>query len=551
MKTLKKALSIILGVAMILSCVAGMQISASAEGNTLDLKVGTATVDNGVVTVPVEVKNNPGFQALTVTVAYDNTVLTLTGAAKNAKFAGDLGDSAVVGPTDANPFKMMWAYALSKENVTATGTIATLTFNVVEGATAESTDITLNVTEAWDVAKDDVVATATAGTVDLVKEPEVPECTHNWEPIAEEGSVISPTANSTGSVKVECTLCDEESTKTLLYNQLNAIASSSAACESEILMTFGALPERFAAKSDLTTVRVILEKEDHTADGLVKNYTLLTPEDAKVNTATSMQWEVGVRAIDMSEKITLTLICQTTDGDWYSGFVNSTSYAAYALKRVENATVDNKIKTVLLDAVNYGAASQLATGHYTENLANATFADYQDLYASDVNEVPDATNDRVLDSPSTAAVRIAGQNLLAESKTTIRFTLLKTNETDVNDVVVKVAYKDMSGNDKYFEFVNYDYAVANNMTDKLENGYYFTVNNNLLYLEFAELAAPEMSTKIDLDVEVSGEYVSGVEISIENLIRIMRDNTSTTDTQKACHNAMLRYGNSAYLAFAA
>ena len=58
MKTLKKALSIILGVAMILSCVAGMQISASAEGNTLDLKVGTATVDNGVVTVPVVVDAN-------------------------------------------------------------------------------------------------------------------------------------------------------------------------------------------------------------------------------------------------------------------------------------------------------------------------------------------------------------------------------------------------------------------------------------------------------------------------------------------------------------
>ena len=87
MKTLKKALSIILGVAMILSCVAGMQISASAEGNTLDLKVGTATVDNGVVTVPVVVTNNPGFQTLAVTVGYDNTVLALTGAVKNAEFA--------------------------------------------------------------------------------------------------------------------------------------------------------------------------------------------------------------------------------------------------------------------------------------------------------------------------------------------------------------------------------------------------------------------------------------------------------------------------------
>ena len=168
MKTLKKALSIILGLAIMLSCVAGMQVSVSAEGNALALSVGEATVADGVVTVPVVVDSNTGFQALTVEVDYDDTVLDLVSAEKAT--ISDVDDVAVAGPTDANPFKIMWAFAVTTENVTATGTVATLTFDVVD-ETAESTNITLNVTEAWDVAGNEVAATATAGTVEFVKEP--------------------------------------------------------------------------------------------------------------------------------------------------------------------------------------------------------------------------------------------------------------------------------------------------------------------------------------------------------------------------------------------
>ena len=167
MKTFRKALSIILGLAMVLSCVAGMQVSVAAEG-TVALSVGEATVADGVVTVPVVVDSNTGFQALTVEVDYDDTVLDLVSAEKAT--ISTVKDVAVAGPTDANPFRIMWAFAETTENVTATGTVATLTFNVVD-ETAESTDITLNVTEAWDVAGNEVAATTGTTTVDLTEEP--------------------------------------------------------------------------------------------------------------------------------------------------------------------------------------------------------------------------------------------------------------------------------------------------------------------------------------------------------------------------------------------
>ena len=101
-----------------LSCVAGMQVSDAAEG-TVALSVGEATVADGVVTVPVVVDANTGFQSLAVTVSYDDAVLDLVSAEKNAKF-GATDDVAAFGPYDANPFKMMWAYAYNTENVTAT-----------------------------------------------------------------------------------------------------------------------------------------------------------------------------------------------------------------------------------------------------------------------------------------------------------------------------------------------------------------------------------------------------------------------------------------------
>lgn len=169
MKTLKKALSIILGLAMVLSCVAGMQVSAAAEGN-IALSVGEATVADGVVTVPVIATGS--IQALTATVDYDDAVLTLVKADKVAIEGVD--DSAVFGPTDAELFKMQWAFALNKEDVVLNNTtIAILTFNVVD-ADAKTADITLNVTEAWDVAGNEVAATtAEKETVDLVKEIEV------------------------------------------------------------------------------------------------------------------------------------------------------------------------------------------------------------------------------------------------------------------------------------------------------------------------------------------------------------------------------------------
>lgn len=172
MKTLKKALSIVLGLAIMLSCVLGMQVSAAAEGAAVALSVGNAAAVDGTVTVPVSVDANTGFRALGIEVSYDANVLKLTDAAKLA-FVADVDEvGACSQDYTVNPYVMQWAY-VTDEDITATGTIANLTFEVLD-ASAETTEVTVEVTEAWDANKVAVATTTTAGTVTVKEEPAGP-----------------------------------------------------------------------------------------------------------------------------------------------------------------------------------------------------------------------------------------------------------------------------------------------------------------------------------------------------------------------------------------
>ena len=391
MKTFKKALSIILGAAIMLSCLFGMQVSVAAEGTTLDVAVGEATVADGVVTVPVEVKNNPGFQALTVTVAYDNTVLTLTNAVKNTKiFTAE--DSAVFGPTDANPFKMMWAYALTTENVTATGTIATLTFNVVEGATAESTDITLNVSEAWDVAKDDVVATATAGTVEFCEYVD---------------------ANQDG----RCDNCGEEN-----LDETLAFYGKGMVLGADIRGIFQV--RKMKATSPYASFKVIVENE-----GVESEFELAATCDKTSHT--TYGYAITVAPKEMVDIMYARIVGITAEGEAYISNVDTWSIKQGLIDTMGNystLTTETAVNTMKLCAnmLNYGAEAQKNFDYKADTLAtdglSAEYAAYIITTTPEMNEIA-ATDD----TGATAPLKYIGFNLAAKVEILPAFTVPKAD----------------------------------------------------------------------------------------------------------------------------
>lgn len=330
MKTFRKALSIILGAAIMLSCLFGMQVSVAAEG-TVAVSVGEATVADGVVTVPVVATGS--LQAFTVTVDYDNTVLTLADAEKVA--LPDVEDSAVFGPTDAETFKMMWAFALEEADVVLDNTqIATLTFNVVDEA-AEATDITLTVTEAWDVAGNEVAATAGVNTVTLKTEPA--------EPVLDE--TIAPSTH---------TVAIGETFGIGFRFDLSTISEDYASFRIDIHRTTFASGFNFAYED--------------------VSYTTFS-KNTKQNFMACTTTYYGTQLFSLTAPVEYTLHCFDAEGTEVAySRTFTTTLADIAVAYHDLSTTSAPMKRVMADLIQVGAA---ALNHFTKNRTQA--CDYSTL----------------------------------------------------------------------------------------------------------------------------------------------------------------------------
>lgn len=451
MKTFRKALSIILGLAMMLSCVAGMQVSVAAEG-TVAVSVGEATVADGVVTVPVVVDSNTGFQAMTVTVDYDNTVLTLASAAKDTTYFS-AKDSAVFGPTDAETFKMMWAFAEEKNDVTATGTIATLTFNVVEGVDVDSTDIDLTVTEAWDVDGNEVTATATGGTVEFVK-----ECTHDWGT----GVVTTqPTKDAEGVRTYTCSLCGETKTEAIAM----PVATTAVTFKADIVVS-----SVVGANITISTKQMRTAYGDNASYFIVVDYQKYglgyVLENKKATLTTADRIEDGVSSNANKDVITFkdialyemtldfTMTAYFVDGNGvvvgYRTFDNNV--AAMAATYCTTYSSNAKLLTSMADMCAYGDAAQnyfakanpgtpICDATLPSEILGETFMACKSTTegmpaAGEYNNAKSST--KVV---STTGFVSAGQTLKIDASNFISYTLRYDNY-DWNDVEIKVSYND-------------------------------------------------------------------------------------------------------------
>lgn len=127
MKMKNKVLSAIMAVAM---CISFSAINVFAAG-TLSLTPSVTEVAAGTeFTVNVNVDSNPGITYLQLSVEYD-TGLTLTGVT----------DGGIISGKQHSGNLLTWQNGTAEENITATGTVATLAFKVDESAVAGNYDI--------------------------------------------------------------------------------------------------------------------------------------------------------------------------------------------------------------------------------------------------------------------------------------------------------------------------------------------------------------------------------------------------------------------------
>ena len=88
-----------------------------------------SSVSGSTVDVPITISDNPGIVGMTLTVKFDTSALRLTGV----KDGGILG-SAFHKPEFKSPYTLSWANDTATENYNANGILATLSFEILDGA---------------------------------------------------------------------------------------------------------------------------------------------------------------------------------------------------------------------------------------------------------------------------------------------------------------------------------------------------------------------------------------------------------------------------------
>ena len=145
---------------LFLSCQTALTVKAQGDA---ELAASAATAErNSTAVVTVTLKENPGVWGLKCKAGYDHSALTLQSVANGSVF--EESDIVLPGSLDREQFVFVAARD-ELENITADGNIITLSFLVREDAAEGTYPITLELTQAINVASEDIKMTVTDGSI--------------------------------------------------------------------------------------------------------------------------------------------------------------------------------------------------------------------------------------------------------------------------------------------------------------------------------------------------------------------------------------------------
>ena len=243
----------------------------------------------------------------------------------------------------------------------------------------------------------------------------------------------------------------------------------------------------------------------------------------------------NVSAKEMGSEVTATLY-GTRDGTLYKGRTVAYSVLRYATNMLAK-TKTAKLRTLLVDLLNYGAAAQAFFGYNTANPANAGLTATQRGYGTQGK--PSAVSCTSLTDPAEATVTFRRCSLNLEEVIAINFYLnLSRYSGDIDDLELRVTYTDAAGTQKTDTV---DGATFELRVDGNEQNY---------IAKLSTLKAKQM--RIVLTAEVfskSGDcrLSNTLTYSIESYVKSMQ--SSSNETLVNLVDCVLKYGDSAYRYF--
>ena len=152
--------------------------TTAVAAGTFDVSAGKVSAENTVgakIDVPIMLDNNPGVTAVKIKIRFEKDQLKLVAVKEQeATISGWKGYTKDFNTANSKgEYTLFWSNSLIGEDITATGKLVTLTFEVLAGATAGSKEITLTPSADDIINNNDEVVTATAtnGSITLLAAP--------------------------------------------------------------------------------------------------------------------------------------------------------------------------------------------------------------------------------------------------------------------------------------------------------------------------------------------------------------------------------------------
>ena len=231
----------------------------------------------------------------------------------------------------------------------------------------------------------------------------------------------------------------------------------------------------------------------------------------------------GINPQLMNDNVTAVLHAKNKNEE-YTSPEKIMSVKEYAYTMLDRYSDDehSKLRTLLVDLLNYGAAAQIYAGYQTDNLVNSDLTDVQKDWASkDTTEFKNIRNlnYKTISNPS------------AEWKTCSL--VLK------NSIMVKVKFSAKDVENKTVEIVLKNAKFTYTKDDFVNNG------DGTYYVYCNELFANELSDDLLFTIYENGKPCSNTMLfSVESYARLVRDNYKDKPLDKMT-TAMMLYGNSA------
>ena len=231
----------------------------------------------------------------------------------------------------------------------------------------------------------------------------------------------------------------------------------------------------------------------------------------------------GINPQLMNDNVTAVLHAKNKSGE-YTSPKKIMSVREYAYTMLDRYSDDehSKLRTLLVDLLNYGAAAQIYAGYQTDNLVNSDLTDVQKNWAS--KDTTEFKNIRNLNYKTIS-------NPTAEWKTCSL--VLK------NSIMVKVKFSAKDVENKTVEIVLKNAKFTYTKDDFVNNG------DGTYYVYCNELFANELSDDLLFTIYENGKPCSNTMLfSVESYARLVRDNYKDKPLDKMT-TAMMLYGNSA------